>query len=104
MRAQQVGLQGHDGLVPGGQRGDGFHPGLLQVQGQVQGVGAGAGAPRRLDREHPGALGVQHLRGLHRLGRAPAGRARGRDDEPAAGQLVGQGAGERPSALWSSAL
>ena len=55
----------------------------------------GAGALGRLDREHPGALGLQHRRGLHRLGGTPAGRDRGGDDEPPAGQLVGQGPGER---------
>ena len=42
--------------------------------------------------EHVAAL-------VDRLGRAPAGRDRGGDDEPAAVQLVGQGAGEPPSAL-----
>ena len=86
MRAEEFGLQGHDGLVPGGQRGDGLHAGLLlQVQRQVKGVGMGAGALGRQDREHPGALGLQHRGGLHRLGRAPAGRDRGGDDEPPAG-------------------
>ncbi len=94
MRAEQVGLQGHDRLVPGRHRGDGLHAGLLlQVQGHVQGVQVGAGALRRLDREQPDALGLQHggrLQGL--AGPAPGrGGDRGRDDEPAAGQLVGQG-------------
>ena len=96
VRAEQFGLQGHDGLVPGGQRGDGLHAGLLlQMQRHVQGVGAGAGALGRLDREHPDALGLEHRRGLHRLGGPPSGRERGRDDEPAAGQLVGEGPGDR---------